>query len=153
MCFCHIHRGRDGQPAMLAAPTCSDQSQRVTLVPSGNATADTTWVLSSVGPTRRRSSTFGFAANITSLARLNGACPNANATTLGVVDKPIGTSGLDVGSCSIQEGARMIPGVDVKFDLDGRTNPVGGWAILPVQPAYCSGNAYSQCYPDSILFS
>ena len=140
----HIHRGRNGEPGLLAAPACSDQSQQVTLVPSGNATADTTWVLSSVAPTMRR---FGFAANITSLARLSGACPDANATSLGLVNKPMGPSGIDLQSCNIVEEARLIPGVDVKFDFGGNISPKGGWAVLPVHTAYCLGNPYSQCYP------
>ena len=125
---------------MLAAPAC-DAPEAVTLVLYGNATAETTWVLSSVGQTTANSA-FGFVANITSLARLNGACAANNATSLGVEPVPSGPDGPLYGSqCNIEDRPFLIPGANVSFDSNA-----GGWALLPVSPSYCR-NLYGQCAP------
>lgn len=131
-------RGRDGNPGMLASPAC-DASEAVTLVPYANATAATTWVLSNVSQ-ETSAAAFGFLANITSLARLAGACAENNATSLGVQTVSQGPQGYDYGSCQIEDGAFLIPGVEVQV-----AGTVGGFGVLPVSPVYCQYAPEGSC--------
>lgn len=120
---------------MLQSPPCDDTSQAVALAPLGNATEDTTWVLTSVRSQYSRS-TFGFIANITSLDRLNGNCAANNASSLGVHFKPLPPGGIDFDTCYVDDGAFLKAGAEVNFEFGVRS---GGWALLPVSPTYCFG--------------
>ncbi|KAK9809417.1 hypothetical protein WJX73_004205 [Symbiochloris irregularis] len=137
-----VPRGRGYSPAMLASPAC-DASEAVTLVPLANATAETTWVLSSVQQ-QSANHGIGFLANITSLARLQGACAENNATSLGVQPILQGPGGPDYNSCGIEDNAFLIPGAEVQFTSD---YPIimGGWGLLPVSPAYCQYGIQGSC--------
>ncbi|KAK9809403.1 hypothetical protein WJX73_003077 [Symbiochloris irregularis] len=149
-----IPRGRNGATALLSAPACDANPQTAYLInaTSANATEETTWVLSSVGPTMRSNSNFGFLANITSLARLNNPCPSSNGTSLGVVAKTAAFSSGGGQSCGIEDAAYLIPGASAEF-RNRSTSESGGWAVLPVTPAYCYGNPYTQCYPGYGVYS
>ncbi|KAK9809460.1 hypothetical protein WJX73_010190 [Symbiochloris irregularis] len=138
-----IPRGRGNRWGMLAAPAC-DSSEAVTLVPFANATRESTWVLSSVQQ-EPSPNPFGFLANITSLARLQGACPSDNATSLGVQTLPITT--VTNSTCMVQNAPYLIPGAEVSFEAGVM---MGGWGLLPVSPVYCQA-PFGECYPGSYI--
>ena len=135
---------------MLAAPPCSDPLDSVILVPYANATADTTWVISTVNQSTALAG-FGLTANISSLARIEGACAANNASSLGVQTVPAPADGYTFDSCSIEDGAFLLPGANVTFGQNEGFANAGGWALLPASPSYCGGSygpVGGQCNPD-----